>query len=303
MRSTGSIFQRFVSGFLAFAMLLSFVPVFDLTALLPKASAAETDEDLSAAPCNVANRAYMDGVYIIHSAADPDLVLDIAGNTTGNGDAAFELDLADGSDTQRFVFQLDEKITGSKVYGLRAITSKRWMTKQSDSTVSLNFWGQQTIETSGINTIQQFVIQKSDGGFYTIVNVKTGNYLGISGDGIVDSGISSSENPTNAQRWIIYCDALTGKQLTAQGDSGNVLTDNAVYIQNMGNIRGQMWYLKDVRSHPENVQKGDNQNISTGVISYSIGTYVLSCINKNTAEADMAKAAAVYGYHADQVLN
>ena len=147
-------------------MLLSFVPVFDLTALLPKASAAETDEDLSAAPCNVANRAYMDGVYIIHSAADPDLVLDIAGNTTGNGDAAFELDLADGSDTQRFVFQLDEKITGSKVYGLRAITSKRWMTKQSDSTVSLNFWGQQTIETSGINTIQQFVIQKSDGGFY-----------------------------------------------------------------------------------------------------------------------------------------
>ena len=135
---------------------------------------------------------------------------------------------------------------------------------------------------------QHFVIQKLSGGFYSIVNVATGKYLAVSGNGIAE-GQNSGLAPNPEERWIIYpgkasgnsssaawkfriISAVDGRQLTVAQESLSETGTTSLSASDMVNKEMQDWYLKDIRLDVNNQSKGDTQITNSGVYADTFNT-------------------------------
>ena len=120
-------FKRSVAGILAFAMVLGLAAAC-VPALVTRTEAAETAELPS---YHVNYREKKDGLYIFYPAGNPGLAMDVSAYGEQGSAINTVLDYAKTDATQRFVVQVDEKLTTAVTYGIRSINSAYWLGRGS----------------------------------------------------------------------------------------------------------------------------------------------------------------------------
>lgn len=97
-------------------------------------------------------------------------------------------------------------------------------------------------------------------------------------------------------------DYAAAEELTAQNATGAVTMTQEADARYKGRFCGIAAKEFDETVYIVCVYESNGVTYSTGVISYSIGTYCQSCIERDNAESNLAKSAAVYGYYAKLAL-
>ena len=88
--------------------------------------------------------------------------------------------------------------------------------------------------------------------------------------------------------------------LTAANASGSILLDGSGTGQYRGDMTGIAAKNISDAVYVAAVYKSGSNTWTSGVLGYSIGAYCSSQASQGTTVANLAKATAVYGYHAKQ---
>lgn len=123
MARNNQIFRRSVAGLLAFIMVFGIVAAY-IPGLVTQ-SAAVQPQTLAADHVN--NRDKKDGLYIFYPAGNTGLAMDVSAYGTQGQEINTVLDYAKTDVTQRFVVQVDEKLTDAVTYGIRSVNSAYWL--------------------------------------------------------------------------------------------------------------------------------------------------------------------------------
>ena len=146
--------------------------------LVPEMVQKVSAEPVTYPSYHVLNRDRKDGLYVIHSALNQNMVLDIGGGATGEIVAQCVLDeWSKRDETMRFVLQVNQKNTTTECYGIRAVTSTYWLHgyTSAGSLIGANVVGQQLDPSSEAN-------YRNDNGCWQIVPLGDGTaYIKLTG--------------------------------------------------------------------------------------------------------------------------
>lgn len=165
---------------MAVAMVFGLVAVNIPGFVTETAAAGTVTEELPS--YHVMNRTYKDGLYIIRSAANEDMVLDIGTNTENVAGINSVLDKASDDRTQRFVIQIDQNLYAGELgcyYGIRSIPSSYWL---GVSSASQGANVQQLLSQYRADTGRWQFIDNGDGTVYIVL----ASTVTINSDGSTD---------------------------------------------------------------------------------------------------------------------
>lgn len=168
MARNNQIFRRSVAGLLAFIMVFGIVAAY-IPGLVTQ-SAAVQPQTLAADHVN--NRDKKDGLYIFYPAGNTGLAMDVSAYGTQGQEINTVLDYAKTDVTQRFVVQVDEKLTDAVTYGIRSVNSAYWLGSAASGSKVV-----QTANKNYRNDTCRWKFIPNDDGTMLIQHYSTGNYF------------------------------------------------------------------------------------------------------------------------------
>lgn len=250
LRGNGQLNQRFTLSYDTKTGYYSVINVYSGKALAVSGATAKAGQPIVQATAkNTLAQRWMirqvkSGVYTLHSALDPDFVLDVANGTAKDG-AKLQLYPSNGTAAQQFRFSrtmpagaICSKVIAPGLYTIS--TSMKSKMVLDVSTASSNNGANIQLYTANKTAAQRFrLAYDSKTGYYTIVNDNSGKVLDVK-SASAKNGTNVhqySSNGTLAQKWIISKEPDGTYRLSSALNTSFVLDVSSGKAANGANIQ------------------------------------------------------------------
>ena len=193
---------------------------------------------------------------------------------------------------QNGTYQIESSINNNKVLGL--------INKTQNGSSLIGIYDRNT------SMSQQFYIEKNQNGYYTIKNVYSNQYIGLSGNWQnIENGLSliqGVDSNSKSAQFVIYKNAVGQWVLSSAWDrlygfdlsSSSVNNGNKVQLWQLNNTNAQYWNLVQVQSgrdYLDNLASINKDTISEG--TYEIGSAINSKFVLDMASSSLSNGGNV----------